>query len=393
MLSQICLFNFKIMNENHRVVTLKHLLIKDEKQIGLKFYPDKMVQTVIKGLPEIKWSKDFGMAYIKNTKQNLDLIFDDFKGIAWINSSNFFNKKTNAKGNESVSLNSVRNRKTKENFRVCPEIFLQKLELKQYALNTSNTYINLFEGFINHFKKWELTHINEEQIRLFLQGLVHQGKSDSYINQMINSIKFYYEVVLEMPNRFYSIERPIKKERLPKVISKEEVLAIIQNTNNIKHKCIVSLIYSAGLRRGELLNLKLIDIDSKRMVINVIQGKGNKDRITILSPSVLQELRIYFKVWNPSTFLFEGIKGGKYSPQSVNQLIKTAAKKAKIKKHVTPHMLRHSFATHLLEAGTDLRYIQVLLGHSSTKTTEVYTQVAVNNIKAIESPIELLNLC
>jgi site-specific recombinase XerD len=132
-----------------------------------------------------------------------------------------------------------------------------------------------------------------------MQGLVQQGKSASYLNQMINSIKFYYEIVLEMPNRFYSIERPIKKEKLPRVLSKNEVSSIIQATNNIKHKCIVSLLYSAGLRRGELINLKLADIDSERMVINVLQGKGNKDKLTMLSTSVLKELRIYFKKWNP----------------------------------------------------------------------------------------------
>ncbi len=351
-----------------------------------------MVQTVIKGLPNIKWSKEFNMAYVLNSKENLDTIFEDFRGVAWVNSGNFFNKDKKPNKNQSISLKKYRERKLPNNYRTCPEEYLQKLELRQYALSTAKTYINLFEVFSNHFIKWDLMQIDEEIIRTYMQELIQSGKSDSYVNQMINSIKFYYEVVLEMPNRFYSVERPIKKEKLPKVLSKEEVIAIIENTNNIKHRCIVSLLYSAGLRRGELLNLRLSDIDSSRMVINVIQGKGNKDRITILSSSVLKDLRKYFKVWNPSIFLFEGVKGGKYSPQSVNQLIKTAAKKSKIKKNVTPHMLRHSFATHLLEAGTDLRYIQVLLGHSSTKTTEIYTQVAVNNIKAIESPIDSLFL-
>ena len=209
---------------------------------------------------------------------------------------------------------------------------------------------------------------------------------------MINSIKFYYEVVLEMPNRFYSVERPRKEEKLPKVISLEEVQDLIKHTNNIKHKCIVSLLYSAGLRRSELLNLKLIDIDSKRMVITVSQGKGNKGRLTILSQSVLDDLRKYYSEYKPKVYLFEGQKGEEYSAQSVAQIIRRAALKARIKKKVTPHMLRHSFATHLLENGTDLRYIQVLLGHSSTRTTEIYTHVAINSIKAIKSPIELLDL-
>ena len=378
--------------EKHRSITLKHLLIKEEKQIGIKFYPDKMVQTVAKGLPDVKWSNEFNMVYIKNEPKNLTAIFNDFKGIAWINCSHFFPKSANTFNNQPYTVNDYRKRELNPEFKTCPEEFLQKLELKQYSLNTARTYINMFEIFINHYKELELTKIDENDIRSYLQLMVQQNKSNSYINQMINSIKFYYEVVLEMPNRFYSVERPRKTESLPKVISLEEVQQIIKNTNNIKHKCIVSLLYSAGLRRNELLCLKLEDIDSKRMVITVKNGKGNKDRLTILSPSVLENLRIYFKVWRPKTYLFEGQKGEQYTATSVLRIIDNAAKKAKIRKKVTPHMLRHSFATHLLENGTDLRYIQVLLGHSSTKTTEIYTQVAINNIKTIKSPIDLLHL-
>jgi len=140
------------------------------------------------------------------------------------------------------------------------------------------------------------------------------------------------------------------------------------------------------------LNLKLADIDSKRMVITIKNGKGNKDRLTILSETVLADLRIYYAAWRPKEYLFEGAKGKQYTATSILKIIKNAAKKAGIRKNITPHMLRHSFATHLLENGTDLRYIQVLLGHNSTRTTEVYTQVAINNIKAIKSPIELLHL-
>ena len=193
-------------NAQH-IITLKHLFINKEKQIGLKFYPNKMVEIVIKGLPNAKWSKEYNMAYIENTKKNLDTIFKDFRGVAWINAGNFFNKKSQSKGNESISLKNYREREVSSDYRTCPEEYLQKLELKQYALSTSSTYINHFEVFINYFKKWELSEIDEEQIRNYLLKLIQQGKSHSYINQMINSIKFYYEVVLEMPNRFYSVER------------------------------------------------------------------------------------------------------------------------------------------------------------------------------------------
>jgi len=212
---------------------------------------------------------------------------------------------------------------------------------------------------------------------------------NSYINQAINSIKFYYEVVMGMPNRFYSIERPRKEHRLPKVVSKEEIVAIMNHTNNIKHRCIIGLLYSAGLRRSELLNLKLEDIDSKRMLIHVRTAKGNKDRYSLLSVKILKDLRQYYKEWTPKSYLFEGPKATKYSSTSVENIIRRAAKKSGIYKRVTPHMMRHSFATHLLENGTDLRYIQVLLGHSSSKTTEIYTQVATNNLKAIKNPLDL----
>ena len=155
---------------------------------------------------------------------------------------------------------------------------------------------------------------------------------------------------------------------------------------------LISVLYSAGLRRGELLNLKLNDIDGKRMLITVRAAKGNKDRVTILSPCVLQELRNYFKEYRPKEFLFEGQNRKQYSAESVGSIIKASAMRVKIKKHVTPHMLRHSFATHLLEDGADLRYIQSLLGHSSSKTTEIYTQVTLNHVKNIQSPFDSLNL-
>ena len=376
----------------HKKITLKHFFINNEKQIGLEFTPDKTINVFMKTLPNIRWSNKFGIAYVKNSKANLATIFKVFKGVAWVNGAHFFPKTKSKLNNTPVTVNDFRKRKPILNYRACPENYLQKLELKQYAMNTAKTYIQLFEKFINYYKDHELTAIDENDIRLYMQQLVHKGKSHSYINQMINSIKFYYEVVLQMPNRFYSIERPRKRETLPKVISLEEVQSIIKNTNNIKHRCIVSLLYSAGLRRGELLNLKLEDIDSKRMVITVKNGKGNKDRLTILSQSVLKDLRIYFLKWKPKNYLFEVKPGQVYSPSSVLLIIKRSAKKANVRKNITPHMLRHSFATHLLENGTDLRYIQVLLGHSSTRTTEIYTQVAINNLKAIKSPIELLNL-
>lgn len=372
-------------------ITLKHLLINERKQIGLQFYPDKTIQTFIKTIPGIKWSKDYSMCYLLYTKDNLKQVFQTFKGVAWVNGNSFFSNRK-ARDNKPLKIDDYRKRKLKSDYRACPEAYLQKLEIMRYSYNTAKNYINCFEAFLQKHKHLELNQINENEIRVYLQSLVQSGKSNSYINQSINSIKFYYELVMGMPNRFYSIERPRKEDKLPTVLSKTEIAAMIESTKNLKHKCIIELLYSAGLRRSELLNLKLTEIDSTRMAIKITEGKGNKDRYTLLGQRTLENLRQYYKTYKPVTYLIEGDKGKKYSETSVAKIIREAAKKARIKKRVTPHTLRHSFATHLLEDGVNLRNIQVLLGHNSSKTTEIYTHVANNVLSKIINPLDSLYL-
>lgn len=376
------------MGHISKSVTLKHLLIDKKKQIGIQFYPDKVIQAIVKQLPDPKWSKTYGMVYICNTKDNLAEIFDKFRGIAWVDCRNFFPNKPVNNNNEESDISYYRNRKLPADYRSCPASYYDKLELRKYSLNTARTYIQMFEQFMNYYKDVDLLSLNEQDIRNYLLNMIQNGKSDSVVNQSINAIKFYYEVVMEMPNRFYAVERPIKKERLPEILSKKEVVSIIDNCNNIKHKCIVGLLYSAGLRRGEIINLKIKDIDSKRMTIRVRNAKGNKDRYTLLSEKILEDLRQYYREWKPQEYLFEGAKGGKYSASSIQKIIVRAARSAGITRKVTSHMMRHSFATHLLEAGTDLRYIQTLLGHNSPKTTEIYTHVATHQYKLIKNPLD-----
>ncbi|SHJ88739.1 Site-specific recombinase XerD [Arenibacter nanhaiticus] len=369
-------------------ITLYHLMINHEKVIGIKFAPDKLIQGLIKGLPDPKWSDQYQMTYISNTKDHLKLLLDTFRGIVWINFNRFYpNKPINTK-NDTVDVDWFRRRKLPPGYRPCPKEYLLKLELRRYSNSTVKIYVSFFEMFINYYKEKELYAIDESDIRAFLQEKIRKNVSNSYLNQAINAIKFYYEIVLGMPNRFYAIERPRKEFKLPTVISKEEVLALIENTNNLKHRCIVQLLYSGGLRRSELINLKLTDVDSKRMLIRVEGSKGNKDRYTLLSNTALADLRAYYREWKPRMYLFEGRKAGKYSAESVLRIVKEAATKARIKQKVSPHVLRHSFATHLLESGVDLRQIQVLLGHGSSKTTEIYTHVATSTFKTIKNPLD-----
>jgi integrase/recombinase XerD len=207
----------------------------------------------------------------------------------------------------------------------------------------------------------------------------------------------YLEKVRGGERKFYHVDRPIREKMLPEVLSEEEVSDIIKATKNLKHKAILMTIYSAGLRIGELVNLKIKDIDSKRMQIRVEQGKGKKDRYTLLSQKTLEILRLYIKDSRPHLYLFEGQDSSKerplpYSKRSVQNILRDSLDKTKIKKKVTVHTLRHSFATHLLEHGTDLRYIQDLLGHESPKTTQVYTHITTRGFDQIKSPMDGLDI-
>jgi len=272
-----------------------------------------------------------------------------------------------------------------ENLRKFKELLIQK----RYSDNTQRIYCNYFKDFYTYFKNENLEKISVDQINKYIFNLIKlKNISISQQNQRINAIKFYYEKVLGRSKQYYELHRPNKEHKLPKVLSKNEVKKILNSCNNIKHHCILMLIYSAGLRRSELIDLKVSDINSERMIININGAKGKKDRISLLSENILRILRKYYKEYKPKEYLFEGAKGGKYSPTSVAKVLKNAANKAGIKKNITPHMLRHSFATHLLEQGTDLRYIQELLGHSSSKTTEIYTHVSKKAINKIKNPVD-----
>jgi len=372
-----------------RVITIYHILKDGEKHIGLQHLPDKVIEALKDQLPGIDYSDEHHMSCVPNTRDNLDGIYSKFKGVAWINSNHFFkNRKL-----ESDSKTYISVEKLKEDISVnrCPLPFLEKLVLKGYAKNTCRVYVQAFERFARHFHEKNLMDISDVDIREYLLWEIGKGVSKSFQNQLLNAIKFYYEIVENMPNRFYHIERPRTEKKLPVVLSLSEIKRMIAVTQNIKHKCIISLLYSSGMRRGELVNLEIRDIDSDRMVIHIRSAKGNKDRITSLSKASLVLLREYFLEWRPRTYLFEGETGGKYGASSLNKIIKRAAKYAKIRKPVTCHILRHSFATHLLENGTNLRTIQELLGHNSPSTTQIYTRVAKTTTQAIKNPLDELH--
>lgn len=295
-----------------------------------------------------------------------------------------------------VSKNGIKPRKSRYdilNYRECPQAYYEKLYELRYSKHTIDSYTDLFEEFINYYENTPIEDITEIMIIDFLQYLVTvRCVSSSYQNQSINAIKFYYERVMGGSRKMYYIERPREEKFLPEVLSEEEVIAIINATENLKHKAILITIYSAGLRISELINLKIKDIDSQRMQIRVEQAKGKKDRYTVLGNTTLEILRKYVSQYKPAYWLFEGSSSRQYSVSSVKKTLKTSLEKTGIKKHVTVHTLRHSFATHLLEAGTDIRYIQSLLGHENTKTTEIYTHITTKGFDQIKSPLDKLKI-
>jgi site-specific recombinase XerD len=279
------------------------------------------------------------------------------------------------------------------NYRKCPDVMLEKLQMMRYSANTIEVYKQSFEEFINYYNTKRIDDITEPEIIAYMRYLVQErGISASSQNQSVNAIKFYYEKVKGGARKFYQLERPLKETKLPTVLSVEEVQAMIHSTNNLKHRMMIMLCYSAGLRLSELLNVKPGDIDSDRMQIKIKGAKGKKDRYTLLSTKLLPLLRDYYQKYHPKEYLFEGEGGGTYSERSMQTLVRDALQRAKITKHATVHTLRHSFATHLLENGTDLRYIQNLLGHSSSKTTEVYTHVTSKALSGIKSPLDSLDI-
>ncbi|WP_236025498.1 tyrosine-type recombinase/integrase [Flavobacterium geliluteum] len=261
---------------------------------------------------------------------------------------------------------------------------------RRYSPNTIKTYTDALKSFLIFFKEKQITEINNDDVIFYNVEYIFKNKlSSSYQNQIVNALKLFFQTIQNRKIEIDKIHRPKREKLLPNVLSKEEIKSILEAHTNLKHKTMLSLIYSCGLRRNELLNLKPADIDSKRGIVIIRQSKGKKDRIAPLSLKILKMLREYYISYKPKIWLFEGvIVGVKYDERSLSNVLKQALTKSRINKPVSLHWLRHSFATHLLESGTDLRYIQELLGHSSSKTTEIYTHVSTKNIQQIKSPFD-----
>jgi len=268
---------------------------------------------------------------------------------------------------------------------------LTKLVLSAKSASTIKTYRANILDYFYAFEDREMTEVTKEEIEKYLCDMILKYKiGPSKQNSMINSIKYYHEKVLGQERNVYRITRPKKAKSLPEVLTESEVYRLINAPKNIKHKAILYLLYSSGLRIGEITKLRIEDIHSQEKKVFIKGAKGKKDRYTILSENTLVLLRKYYKSYLPSYWLFEGAEGGQYSTTSINKIYRKAAKEARVHEWSVPHTLRHSFATHLLQANVNLRYIQTILGHSSPETTQIYTHVANINNDIVQSPLDRL---
>lgn len=267
----------------------------------------------------------------------------------------------------------------------------EQLCLKGYSANTKRIYLAEFAHLLKLIKNHPVELLNPKKLKdYFLYCLNQEGMKERKLNGKINAIKFYFEQVMHSERMFFDIPRPKKPLTLPKMLSKVEVKKIFTETTNLKHLIALKMCYGMGLRVSEVVRLKLEHLDSCRMVVQVVAAKGKKDRYVPLPESILPQLRVYYKKYSPKEFLLEGQYGGAYSKGSVQQVFKKAMRKARIRKNIGVHGLRHSYATHLLEAGADMRFIQELLGHNSIKTTQIYTKVTPRSLSKIASPLDSL---
>ena len=273
------------------------------------------------------------------------------------------------------------------------DLMKRHLDEIRYSNRTKESYLALLEFFFRYFNLKDPLSITSMEISRFMHDfIITNGYSASYQNQMISAIKTFYKISGKGHINPRIFERPKRSRALPKVFSKDEVKRILNATRNNKHKLLLWLIYSCGLRRSEVTNIRLTDLDRERGILHIKEGKGRVDRIVPVSAKVWEKIDEYMESYGPAKYLFEGQTGGKYSSESVYRVFKTALHNAGIKKDVGVHSLRHSYATHLHETGLDIRYIQELLGHKSTRTTEIYTHVSRRNLISVRSPIEDLDV-
>jgi site-specific recombinase XerD len=358
-------------------IYLEQKVHRKEKQLLIRFEFDQKLVTLVKSVKGAFWSKSLNVWYLKNTTENLNTIISLFKDITEVDTSKI-SKKEHFKRNLTEAQKKILNN------------FYLFLKGKRYSQSTIQTYTFFVADFVNFHTKTPLEELTNRDVELFIEKVfMERNYSVSSQRQFISALKIFILYYPTTKINDLTLERPKKSRKLPNVLSQEEVLRIIGSTQNLKHRAILALIYSCGLRISELINLQLADFHIERRQLIIKSGKGRKDRYVSLAESFLPLLSNYYYSYKPEVYFVEGKNGGKYSAESVRQFLRKSCAKAHIIKTVTPHTLRHSYATHLLENGVDIRYIQSLLGHAKPETTMIYTHVKRKDLMEIQNPLDV----
>ena len=374
-------------------LTIEHLVHRDNPRVFLRFERDAEAGNLVRNLLGAKWSATqcaWHVAYEDGIFEKVCDLFTKYQ--VRVFKKNDFSVYVPDEPIASERAVAMPKQELSSETRVKLKEFEYWMKARRYSINTIATYTEGLKVFLRFFNHKNLSEIDNRDLQVFNNEYILANKfSAAYQNQIINGVKLFFRIIEHKAMQVELIYRPKNPKLLPNVLSKEEVKAILNAHSNLKHKVMLSLIYACGLRCGELLRLKAEHIDSKRKVIIIKQSKGRKDRIAPLSESIIKLLREYYILYKPLNYLFEGqTKGEAYDVRSLQQVLKQSLLKCGINKPVSLHWLRHSYATHLLENGTDLRYIQEILGHSSSRTTEIYTHVSSKSIQNITSPFDYL---
>jgi len=388
-----------------QTVTLKAFVHRNQECIGIYFRDTKELHTAIRKLPGIKWSQTNKCWWLPLQQESVTAIKKAAGSNAEIDSSqlkNYLQKRklvtatlTNTENKAAPSKATLAAapvyKLSEENLQALQQ-FIQQLKLKAYSPSTIRTYRNEFLQLLQLLKTKPVHQLNQDDIKRYLvYAMEKEGISENTAHSRLNALKFYFEQVLGRERFFWEIPRPKRPYLLPKLLNEDEIRRLFNALENKKHKAMLFTAYSAGLRVSEIAGLKINAIDSKRMQILVANAKGKKDRYVNLSPVLLDILRSYISTYRPKPvcYLFESETTGKaYPSRTIQQIFTNAKNKAGIIKTVGIHSLRHSFATHLLEKGTDIKYIKDLLGHFSIKTTERYLHVSKQQLVNIISPFD-----
>jgi integrase/recombinase XerD len=362
------------------IITLKPKFHNKAEQILIGFKYDAKIIDLVRTIPNRKWSQRLQSWYIPRTSEGLQTIkkvlhhyhIDDSR----------LQKRPPIYMAHDISLLTQEQKDILNGF-------YKYLRGKRYSASTINSYSFLTADFIAYFHNETIASLNNRHVELYIEDVyIRRQYSISKQRQFISALKIFIRYYPRITMEALHLVRPKRDKTLPTVLAIEEVIAIIRVTKNLKHRAIIALIYSCGLRISELIDLELSHIDVNRRQITIKNAKGRKDRYVIIADSFLPLLHNYLGTYNPKHYFAEGQSHGKYSAESIRAFLKKSCRLAQIRKRVTPHTLRHSYATHLLEQGTDIRYIQALLGHAKPETTMIYTHVAKKDLLAISSPLD-----